>query len=80
MKTLKAGVASVRRRSETPSTLPGVGPKQPRPWATSLWAAFICVLVALVALFHGQVDAMLLMLGGAAFLLVWAVWLVRHEK
>jgi hypothetical protein len=48
-------------------------------WALSAWGGFVCVLFALSSLFHGAIDASLLMLSGAVLLTGWAAWLAHRR-
>jgi hypothetical protein len=45
-----------------------------RARSAGLWSAFICVLLAIAALIHGT-PGLGLFLAGAAFLVLWSVWI-----
>ena len=49
-------------------------------WGTSAWAGFVCALVALSALMHGQPAIGAVMTFGAVFLSGWAILLSRSRR
>jgi hypothetical protein len=49
-----------------------------RPWGLSVWAGFLCVLLALSSVMHGSLRGGALLTAGALFLFGWALWLVRR--
>jgi hypothetical protein len=49
-------------------------------WGTSVWAGFICILLALSMLLNGSPQAGGVMLLGALVLGGWAFWLMRRHN